>query len=73
MTFSISVYHGCTLSLQSLLKIRHIAAAKFYYLILMFLCQSSRTFNLEQQVLYPFNLNNAEFENLFPTAAVSLL
>lgn len=64
MTFSLSIYHGCTLSLQILLEIRHIALAKFYYLVLMFLpesvSESSRTFNLEQQVSFfmrtdPFN------------------
>lgn len=38
MTFSLSIYHGCTLSLQILLEIRRIALAKFYYLILMFFC-----------------------------------
>lgn len=42
MTFSLSIYHGCTLSLQILLEIRHIALAKFYYLILMFLPESVR-------------------------------
>lgn len=52
MTFSLSIYHGFTPSLQILLEIRHNALAKFYCLILMFLPESvnesSRTFNLEQ-------------------------